>query len=365
MTTLDYETLPTEEQSQTIDVTPKVRSPWRRFLARSFDFTLYGIFLMVIQAFVFNINVATRTSGGNILDTFIIYFLMVLIEPFLLAAFGTTPGKWLLGLYITDEAGEKISYSDALSRILTILWRGYGLNIPIYSLVRQWKSYKDCAAGETLDWEVDSIIHLKDEKKWRIASYATGYLVLFAVIILMAGLSTMAKNRGDITVTEFSENYNKFEEYYLFNQSKVLNDDGEWVKREQEGNVIYFGGNIEPPAFEYTEENGFMTGMRFSSEMVNSDTWIPSYSDEIVLSILAYVRAQENYSLFKNDEIDLIKRIQQVPFSNFKQTIHGVTITCEYTYSGYTGATSFGFLIPDNEVDTEKFYSIDFKMYKE
>lgn len=32
MTTFDYEILHTEEQSQAKDLTPKVRSPWRRFL---------------------------------------------------------------------------------------------------------------------------------------------------------------------------------------------------------------------------------------------------------------------------------------------------------------------------------------------
>ncbi|MBE0451968.1 MAG: RDD family protein [Clostridia bacterium] len=364
MTTFDYEPLHNEEHFQTINETPKVRSPWRRFFARTFDYTTYGILLMVIQSFVFNINVGNRTPGGNILDSFITYFLMILIEPVLLKLFGTTLGKWLMGLSVTDEAGNKLSYGDGFSRTLTVFWRGFGLNIPIYSLVRLAKSYSECDAGETLEWEADSVIHLKDEKKWRIATFISAYFVLFVSVFLIFSLASMPQNRGDITVEEFNENYNRFAEYYSFSPSRVLNDDGEWVKREQEGNVIYIGGEVNPPTFEFIEDSGIMTGMRFSMELINNDSWTPSYNDEMVLSILSFVQAQEGSSLFKSDVMDLIKQIQEEPFTGFQRTIHGVTITCDYDYSGYVGVTSFGYLFPDEDEDTDRYYSVEFEMIR-
>lgn len=364
MTTFNDDSLHTEDLFQSIDVNPKVRSPWRRFFARTFDFTTYGILLMVIQTFAFNINVGNRTPGGNILDSFITFFLMILIEPVMLAVFGTTPGKWLMGLSITDEEGNKLPYVDGLSRTLTVFWRGFGLNIPIYSLVRLAKSYSACDAGETLDWEVDSIIHLKDEKKWRIATFLSAYLSLFVLIFFIFSLAAMPQNRGDITVEEFSENYNRFEDYYSFNYSRTLNEMGRWVMREQEGNVIYLGGETDPPAFEFIEDNGIMTGMRFSMKLINNDSWTPSYNDEMVLSILSFVQAQEGSSPFKSDVMDLIKQIQEEPFTGFQRTIHGVTITCEYDYSGYVGATSFGYLIPDEDKDTDRYYSVEFEMIR-
>lgn len=259
---------------------------------------------------------------------------MILLEPLLLKLFGTTPGKWLLGLYVTDEWGKKLSYVDGLSRILTILWRGYGLNIPIYNLIRQYKSYSDCAAGETLDWELDSIVHLKDEKNWRVISYFAGLIALFAVIILSAALSLMPKNRGEITVAEFAENYNRFSDFHYVYYTRSLNEVGQWLTRAPEGNVIYINGPISPPDFNYSEENGIMTGMQFTKEINDNETWVPSFGDEMILSLLSYVRAQEGNKLLNNEVDPVIEYIQERPFSNFKFTVHGITITCDYTYSG-------------------------------
>lgn len=353
----------TNEQMPIINAFPKVRAPWRRFFARNFDFFMYGVLLMTIQMLVFNINIANRTSTGNIIDTFLTFLPMILLEPLLLKLFGTTPGKWLLGLYVTDEWGKKLSYVDGLSRILTIFWRGYGLNIPIYNLIRQYKSYSDCAAGETLDWELDSIVHLKDEKNWRVISYFAGLITLFAVIILSAALALMPKNRGEITVAEFAENYNRFSDFHYVYYTRSLNEVGQWITRAPEGNTIYIGGAVTPPEFNYTEANGIMTGMSFTKEINEKETWVPNFGDEMILSFLSYVRAQKGNKLLSNEVDPVIEYIQERPFSNFKFTVHGITITCDYTYSGYQAVNNFSSLIPNE--DEEQYYSIEFKMFKE
>ena len=342
---------------------PKVRAPWRRFFARQFDFFMYGTILTIVQMLVFNMNIANRTSTGNIVDTFLSFFLMIVLEPLLLKIFGTTPGKWLLGLYITDEWGKKLSYVDGLSRILTIFWRGYGLNIPIYNLIRQYKSYSDCAAGETLDWELDSIVHLKDEKNWRIGSYLVGIVALFAVIFICVAASMMPKNRGDITVSEFAENYNRFSDFYYHYSSNKLNEAGQWISSASDGNTVYISGPISPPDFNYSEENGIMTGMQFTREIKDNKTWVPSFGDEMILSLLSYVRAQEGNKLLNNEVDPVIEYIQERPFSDFKFTVHGITITCDYTYSGYEPVNHFSSLIPIE--DEEQSFLIEFKMFKE
>lgn len=353
----------TNEQMPIINAFPKVRAPWRRFFARNFDFFMYGVLLMTIQMLVFNINIANRTSTSNIIDTFLTFLPMILLEPLLLKLFGTTPGKWLLGLYITDEWGKKLSYVDGLSRILTIFWRGYGLNIPIYNLIRQYKSYSECAAGETLDWELDSIVHLKDEKNWRVVSYIAGLIVLFAVIVICVAASMMPKNRGDITVSEFAENYNKFSDFYYYYSSNKLNEAGQWISSASDGNVIYISGPISPPDFIYTEENGIMTGMQFIREINVKEIRIPSFGDEMILSLLSFVRAQEGSKLLNNEVMPVIEYIQERPFSDFKFTVHGITIICDYTYSGYEAVNNYSSLIPNE--DEEQSFLIEFKMFKE
>lgn len=357
------EPLHTEEKLPDIDAFPKVRSPWRRFFARSFDLYLYGVLLSILQSLVFNINILNRTSGGKILDSLIALLFMIIFEPILLMIFATTLGKWLLGIRVTDSFGDKLSYKVGLERVLTVFWRGYGLSIPIYNLVRLFKSYKECDAGETLDWELDSVIHLKDQKKWRIATYLIAHIVLFGVLFLTFSLAALPKNRGEISVAEFSENYNEFAAYYDLVGSKVLDDKGQWIGREMDSSTIYIGLYSEPPVFEFTETGGIMTGFAFDVELEDSEGWQSSYRNEIILSILSYVRAQPGNSLITNDLEDIIDQIIKKPFEDFQYTSHGVIITCEYTYSGYIGQTGYGTLFPDE--DKEKYFKVEFRMYKE
>lgn len=357
------EPLHIEEKLPDIDAFPKVRSPWRRFFARSFDLYVYGILLSVLQSFVFNINILSRTSGGNLLDTLIALLFMIIFEPLLLMSFGTTPGKWLLGIRVTDPFGDKLSYKVALERVMTIFCRGYGLYIPIYNLIRLFKCYKECDAGETLDWELDSVIHLKDQKKWRIGTYLLANIFLFVVLLLTFSLATLPKNRGEISVAEFSENYNKFAVYYQLTDSKILDDKGQWLGREMDSSTIYIGLYSEPPVFEFTETGGIMTGLSFDVELENSEGWQSSYRNEIMLSILSYVRAQPGNSLIKNDLDEIIGHISNATFEDFQYKVHGVIITCDYTYSGYIGQTGYGTLFPDE--GKEKYFKVEFKMYKE
>lgn len=350
------------EEFVPIDASQKVRSPWRRYFARTFDFYVYGLFLFAFQALVLNVDSSKHSTIENLLISYFAYLLMIFIEPLLLSTVGTTPGKWLLGLRVTDNAGQKLSYVDGLSRTVTLFWRGHGLNIPIYNYIRLWNSYKDCEAGETLDWECDSIVHLKDQKKWRIGAYIAVNAILVACIALTLSLATMPKNRGDITVSEFSENYNRLAEYLEINMPKALNEKGEWVTRASDENVIYFSVDLDPPTFHYTEENGNMTGLQFATEVQNSDAWITGYKNEIIVSILSYVRAQQGYSLTSKDIIDVIKHIEASPLDDFQFTSNGVTVSCDYEYSGYQGLIN-GTLYPSDETG-ERFFSVEFKMVK-
>lgn len=341
---------------------PKVRSPWRRYFARIFDFSIYSIILLFIQAIFLNINIVNQKAFESLLISFFTFLLMILVEPLLLALFGTTPGKWLLGLRVTDNEGQRLTYINGLSRIVTVFWRGYGLNVPIYNIVRLWRSYSDCKAGETLDWECDSIVHLKDQKKWRIVAYIAAHAVWLAIIFLILNIATMPKNRGEITKAEFSENYNRLAEYLDIATSRELDETGQWVARETEG-IEFYLGEVEPPIYNFTENNGYMTGLYFTVELKNSEDWITGYKNEIILSVLSFVRAQPGNSLTSRDVTELINQIVVSPIEDFQFTSHGVTILCDYEYSGYYGVTDYGTLFP-NEDEEERFFSVEFKMYK-
>lgn len=358
----ESEELPAVEGPADPDAVSKVRSPWRRFFARYLDSfiysTLWGVFLLL----AFNVNVSARGTGGDILDGIVALLMMIFLEPAMLSLFGTTPGKWLLGLGVTGRDGRRLTYGVALSRTWTMFCRGMGLSLPIYNLVRLWKSYRACEEWGTLDWEYESTVTLKDEKAWRAATYVGAYAVLIGILVLSVMVAELPKNLGDITVAEFSENYNRLADYYGIDTLSHLDAEGKWVKEESAGYVVSFGG-YEEPLFLFSEENGIMTGMHFSAQMQGSNAWGPSYQNERVLSILAFVRAQKGSGLRADEVKRIIEVITESPFEDFFFSVYGVSITWDVEYSGYMAVPSMGMLLP--EEGAEASCSFSFSMEKQ
>lgn len=365
MTDFKYEPLqlPEERRKDEVasDVANKVRSPWRRYFARILDISLYTYFVVAFQALVFHTNMLSRSTLGNLIDALIAFFIMMLVEPVLLSKLGTTPGKWLLGLRVTSATGQPLSYLDALGRTVTVFWRGFGLNIPIYNIYRLWKGYKDCVAGELLDWECDSVIHLKDQKKWRTAVYIAVNISLIVLLVFTFMIAALPQNQGDLTIAEFSENYNQLLDFYDLNTAKELSESGNWVTRKSYDQNVTFFGDYDIPTFTHTVDNRIMTGMQFKTEIRDSDAWVTPYNTEIALSILAYVSGQEGNKMISSDITELIKQIDATPFEDFQVTIKGVSISCDYEHTGYDVIPGSGALFPNDDGE-ETYFSVVFKM---
>ena len=346
------------------DFIPKVHIPWRRYFARTLDFAIYSTLWNV--ALIMNVNISEYTKTGNLLDTILILLIMLLVEPVLLCLFGTTPGKWILGIRVTDNEGWRLTYSEARARTRSVLLRGMGLWIPIYSLYRLWKSYKADSDGETLDWEYHSEIILKDERSWRIFAYLGAHAVLVGALALSMAMSGLPKNRGNITVAQFCENYNHLAKHYGLDTSSHLDSEGNWT---QYGSTTYgvsvgsvsFGGNHELPDFIFEEQDGVMTGMHFSV-LVQGDEIVASNMEEMFLSILAFAGAQKGSGPFRNQTKSVLENISGSPFESFQYSVYGVNIACDVEYSGYF-YTNLGMLWPQEDVESK--YSLTFSMQKE
>ncbi len=149
--------------------------PWRRFFARDLDFMLcHYISSLVFWEFL-------HSSLLSILGGFV---LMLLLEPLCLHLFGSTPGKAIFGIQVTDLEEKRLSFSAGVERTWTVLWEGTALRIPIVMYYFLYKSYTACEAGEPLPWEWDSEVTYKDDKVWRCAVYALAYLAVWGIQIL-------------------------------------------------------------------------------------------------------------------------------------------------------------------------------------
>lgn len=359
---LEQEGLPVVPEQ---DALLEVRAPWRRFFARNLDLLLYSVLWDVFLALVLGVNVSARSEGGKILDNIVVFLLMLFTEPVLLALFGATPGKWLLGLRVTDNEGKRLSLEEARARTWKMFLYGMGLGIPIWKLYRLWKSYRGCSDEETQEWEYHSAVTLKSERGWRIAAYIGAYVILGVVYVLALGRSALPKNRGDITVAEFCENYNRYSKFYGYTSKYYLDSEGKWIEDRSQGNVhtIVDATCHDQPVWQFLETDGIMTGVSFLVTSQGGNEWVYGYQKEMTLSILAFAGAQKGNSIFSKEIEKALSVVEEASFENFELSVCGVRVTCEAAYSGYREAAGFDMLIPVE--GEEGWYSLSFSMVKD
>jgi uncharacterized RDD family membrane protein YckC len=106
----------------------------RRFWARWFDLYLYsGVWWIALWAAGRDIG-AVLQSPWTILLQYVPWFAL---EAILLHRFGTTPGKWLLGIKVLNDGGGRLNLAAATRRSVRVLFLGIGLGWGMVALVCQ------------------------------------------------------------------------------------------------------------------------------------------------------------------------------------------------------------------------------------
>ena len=218
------------------------RHPWYRFFARGIDLALYGVVWSALLTFYLRwYPMGGRYDlgaevGAQIWSAVIGMVLCLFLEPLFLACLGTTPGKWIFGIRLTKEGGGSLTYREGFDRTWEVLSRGMGFQIPIYGWVKEWDHYEDYQENGFVEWDREISYTFRSKKLWQC-------LILYIVTGFLCGLSSMMmgrqaalpKNRGDLTIAEFAENYNGFKEYYdnhylTWNETDAgLDSRGRWV----------------------------------------------------------------------------------------------------------------------------------------
>ena len=159
------------------DAPPRLNLPWRRYWARCLDFSMYNTLVSLLmfdfQHRIFFIPILTLIA-------------MLTLEPMLLSMFGTTLGKAIFGIRVTDREGGKLSYSTAIERTWTVMWEGEALRIPLICLYFQYKSLDLAEQEIPLSWESESELTYKDDKIWRYGLYLLTVLAQTVFIVWIA-----------------------------------------------------------------------------------------------------------------------------------------------------------------------------------
>lgn len=341
----------------------QVFHPWRRYLARMLDIFMYNTLWSAFLAFVLNINIIKISNFGNFLNSFVAIAIMLVLEPLWLHIFSTTPGKAIFGLKIKSSDSRRLTYGEGFERTWGVISAGMGYNIPIYNLVRLWKSYKLCSENETQPWDGLLSYTIQDTKWYRGVLYIGAYVSLLIILFTIMSAQQLPPNRGDLTIAEFAENHNYYAKYYDISfGNKYLNEYGKWTEREFDGTIYIDLGHAKRPEYHFSIENGHITGVTFSIEIKNNEDWIYSYNTQMLTSALAFVGAQKEMSLYSSIPGKIAKQIDNSTFKDFQFHVAGITFTCDVEYTGYVDLQSH-ILIPEENA-AETYFRLTFSMNK-
>ena len=137
------------------DASPR---PWRRYFARMIDTGLIWLALTVVVGFVIGFVVGPSglwvfEDDGLFPRVLVMGALMLPIEAVMLAWWGTTPGKAMLGLRVIDRHGARLSFGVALRRALRVWVHGLGLNFPLASLITLIVAHGKLTRQQVTSWD--------------------------------------------------------------------------------------------------------------------------------------------------------------------------------------------------------------------
>ena len=296
------------------------RHPWRRFFARDIDLTICGTIWLAVYALGLHWNPPDNV-WVTLLNVYVEWGLLLLLEPLCLHFWGTTPGKAIFGISIRGESGEKLTWIAALERTWQVFGRGCGYMIPGYNLWRQWKSLRVCEEGEREPWEAGETYEIADDKVWRCLA-CVGILILdVGLIVLIRLQALMPPNRGELTAAEFFENYNFYVDY-LGTEGYHLDENGQWFSPERSGYTVELFSSIESEV-SVTTEDGVVTGVTVTRQ-AETDTflWLSETESEMVLLALAGSLPEVNCITFK--AADWLEAMEQQTSLDYDLTVRGL-----------------------------------------
>jgi len=341
------------------DAVPRVACPWRRYFARAFDLALCAALWTAFLALVCRAD-PTRGRAWPTAISFLSLGAALLLEPVFLRLTGATPGKWLLGLRLEDDRGRRPSLAEGFSRTGRALFYGCGAGIPIYSLVRLWKSFSACRNGEALPWEDELTLTLRDRKKFRPVLLAAAYALVLAAAVLALLAAQFPPNRGDVTVAQFAENYNDLAAYAGLSGQWILAPDGRWTERDRSGGTFVYDLGGRPSDFSYqTDDGGALTAVSFAFAAGSGAYFEPPVA-RMKLAALAFALARRDVPLGAPEAVG--REIALFWAERHEFSAGGAQISWEPSYEGCEALPDSAAVVPLDE--GEMSYRLSFQMTK-
>jgi DNA-binding transcriptional MerR regulator/uncharacterized RDD family membrane protein YckC len=349
---------PQSERTQGVpgDSFTPLYAPWRRYLARMLDLSLYSLLWNAFLVYGLHWNLLHQTLGRRALDVLVTAGLMLLVEPLFLSKWGTTPGKALLGMRLRNREGAFLSYNEAFDRTLTVFHKGMGLNIPFYNFYTLIKAYQRAKDEQPQVWDDQALYTMKEPRVIQGVLLAGANAAVFFLILVLVLSQRIPPNRGDLTVPEFVENFNYYVQYHGVSMGgQVLQEDGTWEKEEIQGVFILDPWEGHMPQLTFDLEGDTVRGVTTQVAYQGKDTWLAPYDNLNIMTALALTGAQKNVGLFSRLPDNVADAISQFPYGPYDFSKGGIRFLADSRTTGYQIFTS-GYLVPLPEAKDYDFW---------
>ena len=181
--------------------------PILRLTARGIDLFLTGLFLAFIQIVILNRGLDTIFVAPF---GWISMLILVPVESISVWIFGTTVGKWLMGIQLSSSDGCKLTLREAFVRAWQVFRYGCGFGIPVWSLWCIYKNYRQYQ-DEEMGWDEETEISYQKWSFKNVNILIASLLIVIGMIVTCVYVIKLPRNRNSLlNIEEFVENYNDY-----------------------------------------------------------------------------------------------------------------------------------------------------------
>jgi len=202
--------------------------PWRRFFARLIDLWVIALPTSFVTAFALSrfslvFGLWIQRPGSGYVFGWLLLPLVLLVEVGIVALFGTTLGKALLGVMVTTVGAQRLTSAQYLQRQLGIYWYGLGTGFPLVSLFTMARQHGRLKAGRQAGY---------DEGKFNVKAQKLSALRALSAIVVVVGLVFVNATLQQISKLSESSYYSGTNWMNQVTGRSVIVPNG-WIYKEQ------------------------------------------------------------------------------------------------------------------------------------
>ncbi|MEK8127096.1 RDD family protein [Paenibacillus filicis] len=165
-------------------ILPSPPRPWVRFWARTLDYYTFVFVLGLIWEFMFP---GFLEQIRSILLSLLYALVWLIVEGLFLTLFGTTLGKWIFGISIFNENGERLTPVQSFRRSLLVWWRGTGIGIGLPKLIAAILGHSRLVREGITTWDRDMELVVVHGKIVLLRWLVAGILIVIPFGLMLIG----------------------------------------------------------------------------------------------------------------------------------------------------------------------------------